>query len=87
MGDEFDSYMEDEKRETLVSLGKDEGLKPVELEQLVGNYIFTKKTPLRKDVLNLLKAFQPKLKQRAVVGERIIDKIRNYVVTFFNGVE
>ena len=88
MGDEFDSYWEVEKREALVKLSQEEGIDPTGLEKVVGDFIFTEKVPIRNDVIGIMQLEKkPKLKERAAVAERIINKIRDFVETFFDGVE
>jgi len=88
MGNELDSYWEVEKREALVKLSREEGIDPTGLEKLVGDFIFTEKVPIRNDVIDIMQPKKkPKLKERAAVAERIINKIRDFVETFFDGVE
>ena len=50
------------------------------------NYLFTEKTPLRDEIIDIMQ-MPPKLKQRRTIVERIIDKIKEFVETFIDGVD
>lgn len=86
MEDEFEDYWEVEKKQALVKLSQEEGIDPAGLDKVVGDFIFTEKTPVRDDVISILQT-KPRLKERASVAERVIIKIKDFVETFFDGVE
>jgi type I restriction enzyme R subunit len=58
----------------------------VGLQKVIGDYLFTEKTPMRDDVVGILKK-RPGLKERRSVSERIIGKIKAFVQTFIDGVD
>ena len=51
---------------------------------LVSNYLFTEKVPLRDEVIGVMNE-RPSLKERASLSKRIITKIKGYVETFIDG--
>ncbi|MBT4940419.1 MAG: hypothetical protein HON14_14890, partial [Rhodospirillaceae bacterium] len=51
-----------------------------------GNYLFTEKTPMRDEIIEILEA-RPSLRDRSTVAERVIDKIKGFVETFIDGVD
>jgi len=66
-------------------LSKDENLDAEKLQKVIGNYLFTEKTPMRDEVIGMLQT-RPSLKERKTVAERITDKILGFVETFINGI-
>jgi len=86
IGEEFESYWSDEKQKAIQELSSDEGLDLEGLQNVVGNYLFTEKSPLRDDVIKIMST-RPSLKERRSVSERIISKIMSFVETFIDGVD
>ncbi len=82
--EEFDNYWLEARKAALVKLSTDENLDREKLQEVIGNYLFTEKKPLRDDVISLLNK-RPALKERANVAERITDKILRFVETFISG--
>ena len=56
------------------------------LQKVIGDYLFTEKTPQRDDVVAIMRE-RPKLKERGTITERIIEKIKAFVETFIDGVD
>ncbi len=83
---EFDTYWTEEKRKALIELSQNEGLDPDGLEEILGNYLFTEKTPLRDEVIEIMEV-RPSLRDRSSVAERVIDRIKGFVETFIDGVD
>ena len=71
----FDSYWTEEKRKALIALSEEEGLDQGGLEKVLGNYLFTEKTPLRDEIIGIMET-RPSLRERGTVAERVIDKIK-----------
>jgi type I restriction enzyme R subunit len=86
VGDEFDSYLAEEKHKAIVALSKEEGLDPEKLEKILGNYLFTEKPPMRDDIIDIMEK-RPSLRDRSTVAERVIGKIRAFVEIFIDGVD
>lgn len=86
VGEEFDSYWQSRKQEAIVSLSEDERLKQDGLERVIGTYLFTEKTPMRDDVISIMEE-RPSLRERRGVADRVIEKIKDFVETFIDGVD
>lgn len=81
----FEEYLSAERKAAIQNLSKEENLNPEKLEQVIGNYLFTEKKPLRDDVISMLNT-RPSLKERATIAERITGKILDFVETFISGI-
>jgi type I restriction enzyme R subunit len=86
IGEEFESYWTEEKKKAIAELSETEGLDVEGLEKVIGNYLFTEKTPMRDDVIGIMSK-RPSLKERASISERVIHKIKDFVQTFIDGVD
>ena len=82
----FERYWNKEKEVAIRELGETEGLEFSGLRKVIDNYLFTEKTPLRDEIIDIME-MPPKLKERRTIAERIIDKIRAFVETFIDGVD
>lgn len=82
---EFDNFWNKEKISAVKNLSKEENLDEEKLQDVIGNYLFTEKKPLRDEVIEIMKE-RPKLKERATVSERITNKIIQFVETFISGI-
>jgi type I restriction enzyme R subunit len=81
----FEVFWNHERELAITRLSSDEDLDQEKLQEVIGKYLFTEKTPLRDDIVGMLNS-RPALKQRKNIAERITDKIINFVDTFINGV-
>lgn len=86
VGDEFENYWTEQKREAIKRLSEDEGLDAEGLERVIGNYLFTEKPPMRDEVIGIMET-RPKLRERGTIAERVIGRIREFVETFIDGVD
>ena len=66
-------------------MAEEENLQSDGLNQVIGEYLFTERTPMRDDVIAILE--RPSLKQRATIAERVTTKIKDFVETFLDGVD
>ncbi|MCB8965254.1 MAG: type I restriction endonuclease subunit R, partial [Bacteroidales bacterium] len=80
--EEFDVFWSKEQKRAFDRLCKEEDLNAELLEAVIGDYLFSERTPLRDEVLNMLVGKKPGIKDRKTVAERIIQKIKNFVDTF-----
>ncbi len=80
----FDAFVDAEKQKALAELCKEEGLIPEKLNEIIGNYLFTERKPLRDDIFNIL-IEKPKLLERKIVVERVIEKVLKFIDTYING--
>lgn len=81
----FYRFIESEKVKALKELGKNENLYSTKLKALINNYLFVKKEPLRDEIIGIMRQ-RPSLKERKIVAERIIAKIKKYISVFVDGV-
>ncbi len=86
VGEVFDAYWNEEKQKAVQALSGAEGLDMDGLQRVIGNYLFTEKTPLRDEVIAIMHT-RPKLKERGTLTDRIIEKIKAFVETFIDGVD
>ena len=83
--EEFDNYWSKERILGLEKLSREEGLDSDKLQEVIGNYMFTEKKPLRDEIIGMMNK-RPSLKERKSVAERVTDKILSFVETFINGI-
>lgn len=81
----FDVFWGEEQKQAFENLVRNENLEGKPLEQVVNNYIYTKRKPLRNEIIGLLTQ-KPKIRERKRVFERILMKIEDFVEVFFEGV-
>ncbi len=82
--EKFDEFLVGERKVAIENLSSEENLNQMALEQVIGNYLFTNKTPLRDEIIATMQQ-RPSLKERASTTERITNKIINFVETFISG--
>ena len=80
----FDNFVDEEKQKALAELCQQEGLVPEKLNQIIGNYLFTERKPLRDEIFDIL-IEKPKILERKTIIERVIDKIMKFVDTYISG--
>ena len=83
--DEFESYWSKERLLAIEKLSQEENLDAEKLQEVIGNYMFTEKKPLRDDIIGMMNN-RPSLRERKTVAERVTSKIIGFVETFINGV-
>jgi type I restriction enzyme R subunit len=82
---EFIKFLNSEKQAAYKKICEEENIAPEKLEKVVADYIFSGNVPLRDDLVNLLEV-KPKIRERKEVGERLINKIMDFVEVYINGV-
>ncbi len=82
--DEFEKYWQEQKVLALAKLCDDEALDKEQFKSLIDAYIFSGQDPVRDDVLKCL-GNRPSILQAREIGDRIIDKMREYVQVFEMG--
>lgn len=82
--DEFEKYWQEQKVLALVKLCDDEHLDKEQFKALIDTYIFSGQDPVRDDVLKCL-GDRPSILQAREIGERIIQKMKEYVEVFVEG--
>lgn len=81
----FEAFWTTEKRNAFNQIIQEENLSPEKTEQLIENYLFAEREPLRDEVLELIEGAKPTLLQRKKLGDRILGKIIGFVDTFIVG--
>jgi type I restriction enzyme R subunit len=80
----FSNYWEQEKLTALNGLCEEEHLDKAQFKSLVDAYIFNDREPLRDEVFACLDS-RPSVLQARSIGERIIDKMKQFVQVFVEG--
>lgn len=82
---EFDFFVSEERKAAIIAMSKEEDLNPEKLEAVIGEYLFTEKTPMRDDIISIMNK-RPSLRDRRSTAERITSKILKFVETFISGI-
>lgn len=84
VANEFESFWTIEKKKAILQLAKEENLHYQKLVDLVSNYLFTEKEPLRDEIIAVMNE-RPSLRDRATSSERVLGKVKDFVETFIDG--
>lgn len=82
--DAFENFWNDERQATIEAICVDEGLDAEAFKRMISEYHFTSKTPLSDAVIEALNE-KPKILERKTVVERVIDRLRDLIQTFDEG--
>lgn len=82
--DEFKKYWSDQKVLALDRLCTEENLDKAQFKALIDAYIFSGREPIRDEVFKCLDN-KPSVLQARAIGERIIEKMKEYVEVFVMG--
>jgi type I restriction enzyme R subunit len=82
---EFENFWDKEKQIAFDKMVKEESLSSERTEKLIEDYLFAERTPMRDEVLELIEGEKPSLLQRKKSGDRILQRILDFVETFING--
>ena len=82
--DEFEKYWSDQKVLALEKLCTEENLDKAQFKALIDAYIFSGREPIRDEVFKCLDN-KPSVLQARAIGERIIEKMKEYVEVFVMG--
>lgn len=81
----FEEFWDIERRQAFAELCETEHLHPNKLQALIDNYLFTHRVPLVDAVVKTMEV-RPKLLQRRTVGERVLERVLEFVERFFRGI-
>ncbi|AWV97698.1 type I restriction endonuclease subunit R [Arcticibacterium luteifluviistationis] len=81
LDDEFEAYWQEQKVLALANICEEEGLDNAQFKALIDAYIYSGQEPLKDDVFKCLSNRPSILKARAI-GERIIQRMKEYVQVF-----
>lgn len=82
---EFQGFWNRKQKEAFERLCQEENISQEKVSHIIGEFLFTERTPLSDTIVSLLET-KPKLLERKSIVERITDKILNYVDVFINGI-
>jgi len=77
----FDKFWSEERQAALDDLCRTEGLNPEAVKDIVSEYHFTERQPLRERIVAAL-AEKPKILQRKTIIERVTQKLMQLIATF-----
>lgn len=83
---EFEKFWTLEQENAFQKIVEDEKLSKERTQALIENYLYSEQEPRRDEILALLVDNKPKLLDRKPTGDRILEKILNFVETFINGI-
>lgn len=78
---EFDKFWNEERERRIVELCEAEGLKSESVTEIINEYLFTQREPLRETIVSALKE-KPKILQRKAMIERIRQRLMDIVGIF-----
>lgn len=81
----FEEFWDTERRQAFADLCKTEQLQPNKLQALIDNYLFTHRLPLVDAVVKTMEV-RPKLLQWRTTGERVLERVLEFVERFFRGI-
>lgn len=81
----FEEFWNTERRQAFADLCKTEQLQPNKLQALIDNYLFTHRLPLIDAVVKTMEV-RPKLLQWRTAGERVLERVLEFVERFFRGI-
>jgi type I restriction enzyme R subunit len=84
--EEFEKFWNEEQEIALRGLIEEENLSEEKTEKLIETYLFAEREPLRNEILDLRIEGRPSVLKSKEVGDRILNKVLNFVDTFVNGI-
>ncbi|GAA4237519.1 type I restriction endonuclease subunit R [Postechiella marina] len=82
--DEFERYWHEEKILALSKICEDEHLDKAQFKALIESYTYNGREPLRDEVFKCLDS-RPSILKAREIGERILDKMKEFVQVFIEG--
>lgn len=83
---EFKEFWDKERELAFESLCSEEGIVSEKLRELLDDFLFTGRQPLREQIVDAL-VEKPKLLERKTILERINDKLQDFINTFVEGMD
>ena len=82
----FEVYWNEEQQKAFKKLTKEENLSEEKTQELIENYLYAEREPLRDEVLDLIEGEKPSVLKRKKLGDKILKQIVEFVDTFINGI-
>lgn len=83
--EKFEVFWQVERNKAFEEMCKEEKIIPLKLEELIGNYLFTERKPMRDDIIDALEV-KPKILERTSIIERVSKRLFNFMDTFISGI-
>lgn len=83
--DEFEKYWQDQKVLALHKMCEEENLDEEQFKALIDAYIFSGQEPIKEDIYRCM-ANRPSILHARAIGDRIIERMKEYVEVFVVGV-
>ncbi len=84
---EFEKFWSAEQHKAFEVFVKEENLSSEKTQKLIENYLYAEREPLRDELLDLIEGTKPNVLKRKSIGDRILNKVINFVETFINGMD
>lgn len=81
----FDTYWNEAQQKAFSQMVNEENLSAQKTQQLIEDYLFAEREPLRDEILELIEGEKPGVLMRKKLGDRILKRIKDFVETFING--
>lgn len=78
---EFDKFWTEEREQAVRELCDSEGLNPTAIDEIISEYHFTQRAPLRERIVSALNE-KPKILQRKTIIQRVTQKLMEIIGTF-----
>lgn len=86
VAEEFGKYWTKEQEKAFNTIVAEENLDSEKLKQLIEQFTYEQRPPLRDEILSARNEGQPSIRQRKTIAERIKNKMLNFVETFIDGI-
>ncbi|MBU2921501.1 type I restriction endonuclease subunit R [Winogradskyella psychrotolerans] len=84
---EFEKFWSEEQQKAFKVFVKEENLSSEKTQKLIEDYLYAEREPLRDELLDLIEGNKPSVLKRKSIGDRILNKVINFVETFINGMD
>ena len=84
---EFEKFWSEEQQKAFEVFIKEENLSSDKTQKLIEDYLYAEREPLRDELLDLIEGTKPNVLKRKSIGDRILNKVVNFVETFINGMD
>ena len=84
---EFEKFWSKEQQKAFEVFVKEENLSSDKTQKLIEDYLYAEREPLRDELLDLIEGDKPNVLKRKSIGDRILNKMVNFVETFINGMD
>lgn len=84
---EFNKFWSEEQQKAFDAFVREERLSSEKTEKLIEDYLYAEREPLRDELLDLIEGDKPSVLKRKSIGDRLLNKVVEFVETFINGMD